>query len=130
MRFSKTYRRIAWLIVAALLVQPWLSQKAVATAAETLNTLVICTGTGFKAISLPVGFMPPGSPAETPNHHDTSAANCPACLVQALGQFDGVARLDDPSSYRYWIVEAAVTDRWTAEPLCHRPLHSRAPPTI
>ena len=124
MRFSVTSRSIAWLVVAALLVQPWLGQRAMATASETLNALVICTGTGFKVISVPADVLPP----DGRDHNDTSTANCLACLVQALGQLDGIGRADQPILHSYWTGEKIVVDRWVAELLRHRPMSSRGPP--
>jgi hypothetical protein len=130
MRFSTTSRSIVWLVVAALLLQPWLGQRAVAKAAETLNGLVICTGTGFEVISVPADVLPPDQPADTPDHDDASMANCLACLVQALGQLDGVGRAEPPGLHSYWIGETTVVDRLVVEPLRHRPMSSRGPPAV
>ena len=131
MRFSTTYRSIVWLIVAALLVQPWFGQRAVAKAAETLNGLVICTGTGFKVISAPTDALSPDQPANAPDHDDTSMANCLACLVQALGQLDGVGRADQPGLHSYWVDATIIVDRWVVvEPLRYRPMSSRGPPPV
>jgi hypothetical protein len=133
MRSSTSFRSIAWLIIAALVVQPWIGQQAVAKASEAFDTLVICTGTGFKVISVPADVLPLDHPADipdqSPGHHDAAAANCPACLVQALGVLGSAGRIDPPSLHRYWIGEAHIVDLWVAKPLCHRPLGSRGPPS-
>ena len=128
MRFSAVSRSMVWLIVAALLVQPWLGQRAVAEAAETFDGLVICTGTGFEVISVPADLLPPDQPADVPDHDETSTANCLACLVQALGQLDGVGRAGPPDLHSYWIGATIVVDRWVTKPRQHRPMSSRGPP--
>ncbi|MEM8951898.1 MAG: hypothetical protein AAGA21_06545 [Pseudomonadota bacterium] len=130
MRFSKTSRSLAWLIIAALLVQPWFGQRAAAKASEAFGTLVICTGVGFEVIRVPVDLMLPDHPAEAPGPHDPAMANCLACLVQALGCLDVAGRIDPPGFYHYWRHEASIADRCLAGPLCRRPLGSRGPPAV
>lgn len=132
MQFSATSRSIALLIIVALFLQPWFGQRAVAQASEALGTLVVCTGAGFQVISVPADVMLPEHPGEASDdpldHSDASAANCLACLVQALGHLDGTGRIDPSSLHRYWLRETNPVDRWTAEPLCQRRLGSRGPP--
>jgi len=132
MTSSRLFRLVVWLVTVSHLVQPWLGQEAYATAMDSVDgQLVICTGTGFKTIMLSADVLPPGHPVEGQKHQDdASLLDCLACLVQALGQWESLTRLDQPSLYRYRLVDALVTDRWTVEPLCHRPLTSRAPPTV
>ena len=130
MRFSKAFRSVAWLIITALLVQPWFGQRAAAKASETLGALVICTGTGFEVISVPADLLLPDQPAEAPDGHGPAAANCLACLVQALGCLDAVGRIDPPGLHHYWMREANIVDRCLAGPLCRRPFGSRGPPPV
>ncbi len=130
MRFSMTSRSVAWLIIMALLAQPWFGQRAVAKASEAFGTLVICTGAGFETISVPSDLLPPDHPADAPKHHEATAANCLACLVQALGCLDAAGRIDAPSLHRYWVHQTSIVDRCIAGPLCRRPLGGRGPPSI
>lgn len=130
MRFSTTFRSMAWLIVVALLMQPWFGQRAAAKASEAFGTLVICTGAGFEVISVPADLLLTEHPAEAPARHDPATANCIACLVQALGCLDAFGRIDPPGLHRYWIHETNVVDRCIAGPLCRRPAGSRGPPSI
>ncbi|MEM9439769.1 MAG: hypothetical protein AAGA73_04930 [Pseudomonadota bacterium] len=128
MRFSATSRGIARLIIMALLLQPWLSQNAVAKASDSLASLVICTATGFKVIEAPWGDWGSDQPAEPLDHHDPAALNCAACLIQALGKLDGTGRADPPSPHDYLSIEISAVDLWIAEPCCHGLLGSRGPP--
>ncbi|MEM7043794.1 MAG: hypothetical protein AAF543_13370 [Pseudomonadota bacterium] len=130
MRFSKTSRSAAWLIIMALLVQPWLGQRALAKASGTLNALVICTGTGFEVIRAPADAQLPAHPADAPGDHDASAVSCLACLVETLDALEGAGRIEPPSLHRYWVGEARIIDPWIAESLCHRSLGGRGPPSI
>jgi hypothetical protein len=130
MRFSAIFRSVAWLIIMALLVQPWLGQRAVAMASGALNVLVICTGTGFKVIGAPADIFRSNHPAEAPDHHDMAGMDCPACLTQALGALENAGSFNPQSLHHYWIRETRISDRWVAGPLCHRPLGSRGPPSI
>ncbi len=130
MRSSTTYRSIVGLIIMALLVQPWLSQYAVAKASDSLDSLVICTATGFKVIEAPSGDWGSDQPTEPPAHHGEAALNCAACLIQALGKLDGTSRADPPSLHGYSSAEISAVDLWIAEPCCHRRLGSRGPPQI
>lgn len=128
MRLSLSFRHLTWLVVIALLVQPWFGQRALAAAAQTSTMLVICTGTGFKTIQVTSGYGPPADPIDASGQQQGSTLDCLACLVQGLGQLDVASISALPTRHLYWIALASFTDRWTAEPLCHRPLHSRAPP--
>jgi hypothetical protein len=131
MLFSKTFRKVAWLVVIALLAQTWHGPMAAAAKAmDGMKGLVICTGAGFKVIAVPEGALPPDVPSEMPSRSDASTDNCLTCLVQIFGPFDNIDRVNAPSQHRYWMYETIVTDYWAAEPLCHRPLSSRAPPLI
>ncbi|MGH1478704.1 MAG: DUF2946 family protein [Geminicoccales bacterium] len=128
MRFSRPFRHLIWLVVIALLVQPLLGQRVLEAAAQTSTMLVICTGTGFKTIQVPNGYGPPMDPVDPSGQQHGSTLDCLVCLIQGLGQLDDASNHGAPTLLRYWIVETSLTDRWSAEPLCHRPLHSRAPP--
>ena len=81
MRVSTTARSVAWLIIMAFIVQPWFGQRAIAKASETLNALVICTGTGYKVIPAPADVLISDHPAGIPDQSSEAASNCLACLV-------------------------------------------------
>lgn len=127
MKRSAAFRRTAWLIVAALLVQPWLGHFLTAAASEQLNAVVICTDGGFKVVYLSDDASQPADQS-IPEDGSQQGQNCTACLVQAFGQLDVAAMPDGLPSRRSEIVKTVVTDQRLSPSPCHFSQQSRAPP--
>ncbi len=130
MRRSEAFRRIARLVVVALLAQSWLGQWATAAAARQLDAVVICTGTGFKIVGLQDDLGPLGASSDEQPTHDTNVLDCTSCLVKTLSQL----RAENVAVWVHRYAEAAerlaVTCRPAAHRLRHSPLQSRAPPVV
>lgn len=88
---------IVWLLAMALIAQSWLGQLATAAIPAELNTIVICTGSGFKVIRLPEGSGPLGGLGQAvdlgqedePDHRgrqDHQRLDCTACLAKAAAK--------------------------------------------
>lgn len=127
MKRSATFRRTAWLIMAALLVQPWLGRFLTATASEQLNAMVICTSGGFKVVYLSDDANQPADQS-LPKDASQQGQNCTACLVQALGQLDVAAMPDGIGWQRSEIVKTVVADQRLVPSPCPFSHQSRAPP--
>lgn len=66
-------------------MQSCLASLAMAITAAKLNTVVICTSTGFKVLALADEFgLPPDGSDETPGHDAETTLNCAACLIHAV----------------------------------------------
>ena len=89
MRGSAVSRHLVWLVTAALIAQSWLTQLATAAVAADVNAIVICTGSGFKVVSLPDDVGPPADPAENSHEHGDRHLDCAACLAHAVGKTIG-----------------------------------------
>lgn len=127
MRRSAAFRRTAWLVMAALLVQPWLGQFLTAAASEQLNAVVICTGGGFKVVYLSDDASLPAD-RSIPKDGSQQGQNCTVCLVQALGHLDAAAMPAGLGWQRSEMVKTVVTDQQLAPSPCHSSQQSRAPP--
>ena len=129
MRRSMAMKSLAWLVVAALLAQSWLGQRATSAVAVKFDAVVICTGSGFKVITLPNGLGPPGDPSGTEGGHRHQDLDCTACLVQAAVQAMGVLAPDVVLWRWPDAVETTRSEPSFATSPEHRAHRSRAPPT-
>lgn len=89
MRRSAVFKHLVWLVTAALIAQSWFTLIATSAVTADSDAIVICTGSGFKVISLPDGMGPPADSSENSHEHGEHHLDCAACLVHAVGKTIG-----------------------------------------
>ena len=121
-------RRIAWIVIAALVMQPWLGLFATANAAQQTNAFVICTGSGFKVITMPGDGGLPNPSSDQRSNHGSQSLDCAACLVQALVRLGSAAAPGVEDLPEVERTSSVRSDREPSGRTYYSPLQSRAPP--
>lgn len=130
MRRLMVFRSVVWLVLAGLVAQPWLGQWAMTVVAAELNSVVICTGAGFKTIALPDEFSPDPSSSESEDRSDQQPPDCAACLLQAIGY--GIRGSTPSVTSLGWIVldQVPMSEQLSTRSLRFSTHPSRAPPEV